>query len=467
MNSSKKIKVNSPYDNSLIKELNLLSEKEVFSILESAYKLHQKNSPLPPYERISILEKFVSLLEEKKTEIIHLSVREGGKPLVDSEVEINRAIEGVKLAIYSIGKLGGEEIPMNLNPASKNHIAFTQRHPCGVIVAISAFNHPINLIIHQVIPAVAIGAPVIVKPAETTPLTCFKLLDLLHQAGLKKTWAQAILCDTDIAEKLVTDPRVSYLSFIGSAKVGWYLRSKLSPGTRCTLEHGGSAPVILDTSADLTKALPALIKGGFYHAGQVCVSVQRVFIHKKIMASVCEKMISLSKRLKTGDPSKKTTDIGPLILEKELSRVDQWVQEAINEGAELLCGGKKISTSLYEPTLLKNPSLLSRVSTQEIFGPVICLYEYENIDNAINLANELPFSFQSAVFATDINLAFNTAKRLKGRCVLINNHTAFRVDWMPFGGSQQSGLGLGGIHHSMEDMCEEKLLVINIPGLHN
>ena len=180
MNSSRKIKVNSPYDNSLIKELDLLSEKEVFSILDTAYKIHQKNSPLPPYERINILEKFVLLLEKHKNEIINLSIKEGGKPLVDSEVEINRAIEGVKLAIYNIGRLGGEEVPMNLNPSSKDHIAFTQKHPCGVVVAISAFNHPINLIIHQVIPAVAVGAPVIVKPAETTPLTCFKLLDLLE-----------------------------------------------------------------------------------------------------------------------------------------------------------------------------------------------------------------------------------------------------------------------------------------------
>ena len=203
--------------------------------------------------------------------------------MIDSRIELARAVQGIREAANSIGQLTGHEIPMNLTTSSMNRMAFTTREPVGVVAAVSAFNHPFNLIVHQVIPGVAVGCPVIVKPALITPLSCLNLVSCLYEAGLPKEWVQVAICENSLAEKIVTDPRVSFLTFIGSGKVGWGLRSKLAPGARCALEHGGAAPVIVEADADIDDALPLLAKGGFYHAGQVCVSVQRIFVHEDIV----------------------------------------------------------------------------------------------------------------------------------------------------------------------------------------
>jgi acyl-CoA reductase-like NAD-dependent aldehyde dehydrogenase len=242
--------------------------------------------------------------------------------------------------------------------------------------------------------------------------------------------------------------------------VGWKLRNNLAPGADCALEHGGAAPVIVEPDADIDAILPGLVKGGYYHAGQVCVSVQRMFVHKKIMPEVKDKMVAMVTKLRVGDPVDKETEVGPLIKTGAIDRVDAWVKEAVGEGAELLCGGKKISDTCYEPTLLLNPSQKSKCSTEEIFGPVVCLYEYENYRDAIELANSVPFNFQASVYTANLDTALDCVKRLKARAVMVNEHTAFRVDWMPFGGAEMSGLGTGGIGYSMRDMCHEKLMVI-------
>lgn len=460
------LKVYSPFDNSLINELPLQRENEVESYLAIAYQLHKKNPQgLPAYQRIEILEKTAEILSKKSGELIKTAVLEGGKPYQDTKVEILRAINGVKLAAQSIGQLYGEEVPMGLTAASTNRMAFTTKESIGVVVAISAFNHPINLIVHQVATAVAAGCPVIVKPALTTPLSCIAFVDILKQAGLPEGWAQVIICSDEHAEKIATDKRVGYLTFIGSAKVGWYLRSKIAHGTRCAMEHGGVAPAIVDKTANIDELINPITKGAFYHAGQVCVSVQKVFVHKSLMAEFADKITEKAKSLIVGNPLNENTEVGPIILNKELVRVAEWVNEAINEGAKLLCGGKRISESCYEPTVLLNPNETSKVSTQEIFGPVVCLYEYENVDEVIEKINSLRYAFQASIFTNDINFALSNAKNINASAVMINDHTAFRVDWMPFGGRDESGLGVGGILHTMKEMTREKLIVFKSDGL--
>ncbi|MCP4042941.1 MAG: aldehyde dehydrogenase family protein, partial [Gammaproteobacteria bacterium] len=356
----------------------------------------------------------------------------------------------------------GETIPMGINAASAGKIAFTSREPIGVVVAVSAFNHPLNLISHQVGPAIAAGCPVIVKPAEDTPLSCFRFVEIVREAGLPDEWCQALLTSNlGVASQLVTDPRVAFLSFIGSAKVGWMLRSKLAPGTRCALEHGGAAPVIVAADADIEDALPKLLKGGLYHAGQVCVSVQRVYAHHTIARDLASKLAHGARELVIGDPTLPETEIGPLIRPVEVARVGHWVDEAIDDGAELLAGGKAVSDTVYECTVLFNPSFASKVSTQEIFGPVICVYSYAEINAAIEQANRLPYAFQASVFSKDIDFALRAYKRLDASAVMINDHTAFRVDWMPFAGLRESGLGVGGIPYTFLDMQIDKMMVIN------
>jgi acyl-CoA reductase-like NAD-dependent aldehyde dehydrogenase len=233
-------------------------------------------------ERIAILAKFKKLVEANQDKLVQQAIAEGGKPLMDTKVEVARAIGGIQVAIETIPHLLGREIPMRQNAASMNRMAYTYREAGGLVSAISAFNHPINLIIHQVIPAIAVGCPVVIKPASRTPLSCLSLIELLHQSGLPKEWCQAVVCSNEDAELLVTDRRLSFLTFIGSAKVGWALRSKLAAGANCALEHGGVAPVIVEADANIEEAVPLLVKAGFYHAGQVCVSVQRVYAHESL-----------------------------------------------------------------------------------------------------------------------------------------------------------------------------------------
>ena len=461
-----KLKILSPFDNHLISELEWDDAKKLEQMLATAYRLAgNPDHTLPVPQRIAILEKAANLVEERAEGFALKAAEEGGKPLIDSRVELNRAVQGIREAARSISQLTGHEIPMNLTDSSMNRMATTRREPIGVVAAVSAFNHPFNLIVHQVIPAVATGCPVIIKPSLTTPLSCFNLVNCLYEAGLPTEWCQILVCDNEVAEKLVTDSRVAFFSFIGSAKVGWHLRSKLAPGTRCTLEHGGAAPVIMDADADVKEALPLLAKGGFYHAGQVCVSVQRVFAHESIADAVANGLANLAAKLKVGDPMDATTEVGPLILEREVDRVAEWVEEARNVGAKVLAGGKKISNTCYAPTVLLNPPDEVKVSREEIFGPVVCVYTFKDRSEAIERANQIPYSFQAAVFTKDIGIALDSAKRLNAAAVMVNDHTAFRVDWMPFAGRKASGLGVGGILPTMQEMTEEKMIVFRSPGL--
>jgi acyl-CoA reductase-like NAD-dependent aldehyde dehydrogenase len=302
---------------------------------------------------------------------------------------------------------------------------------------------------------------VIIKPAADTPLSCLRFVEILREAGLPNGWCQAIVAaDNETAEKLVTDERVGFFSFIGSARVGWMLRSKLAPGTRCALEHGGAAPVILAEPYDHDLALAAILKGGFYHAGQVCVSVQRVYAPAADAASFAARLADAAKVLVVGAPEDATTEVGPLIRNAEVERVAEWVDEAVAAGAELLTGGEKLSDTCYAPTVLLNPPVDARVSTLEIFGPVVCVYAYDNIDAAAQQANALPVAFQSAVFSDDVDTAMHLYKALDASAVMINDHTAFRDDVMPFAGLRQSGLGIGGIPYTIEDMQIDKMMVV-------
>jgi acyl-CoA reductase-like NAD-dependent aldehyde dehydrogenase len=456
--------VRSPFDHALIRTIPRQSATEAEKMLQTALRLHrERDGWLEHYQRMAILKRLAGLVEAEAEDFAHLIALEGGKPLIDARVEVGRAVDGIFMAVQELSRvMRGEEIPMGLTAASRGRIAFTTCEPIGVVVALSAFNHPLNLIVHQVVPAIAVGCPVIVKPASATPLNCLRLCELIEQAGLPTGWCQPIVCNNAVAEKLVTDPHISFFSFIGSAEVGWRLRGRLAPGVRCALEHGGVAPVIVDETASLDLVIPSLLKGGFYHAGQVCVSVQRVYAHERIARDLAIGLANGAERLKVGAATDPETEVGPLISPAEVDRVHEWVTEAVARGAEILASGGKIGDTLYRPTVLFNPPDDCRVSTHEVFGPVICVYSYRDRHDAIQRANSLDFAFQAAVFTNDINAAFDTIKRLDASAVMVNDHTAFRVDWMPFGGRRASGYGIGGIGYTMHDMIQTKMAVIRM-----
>ncbi|WP_077002756.1 aldehyde dehydrogenase family protein [Variovorax sp. KK3] len=428
--------------------------------LALAARLHADRSQwLPPHERMGILRRLVPLLEGKRVHLARQISLEGGKPLVDALVEVDRAVDGVRNAVDVMRTEGGHEIPMGLTAASADRRAFTFHEPIGVVVAISAFNHPLNLIVHQVVPAVAVGCPVIVKPAPATPLSCLELADLLEQAGLPEGWCQVFLSsDTALAEALATDRRVAFLSFIGSARVGWHLRSKLPPGTRCALEHGGAAPCIVDRSADLGRLLEPLAKGSYYHAGQVCVSTQRIFVHRSLRDDFLERFAARVLALRTGDPALEETELGPLISPEEATRVEQWIGEAVASGATLV-GGGRLSPTTLRPSILVEPPPDAKVSSLEVFGPTTCVHAFDDLGQAIAAANGLPTAFQASIFTNDLNAALHAAERLDASAVMVNDHTAFRTDWMPFAGRRESGYGTGGIPWTMRDMSSRKMVV--------
>jgi len=453
-----KLDVTSPFDGRLLATVDTDSTDTVDAALSAAYDLFRdRSSWLSVPERVAILERTAALMEAQKDELAKLAASEGGKPLQDSLVEVTRAVDGVRLCVETLRGNPGEVIPVATTPATMGRIAFTQKEPVGVVVAVSAFNHPLNLIVHQVAPAIATGCPVVVKPAGDTPLSCLRFVELLRETGLPAAWCQAIIADTD--------SRVGFFSFIGSAKIGWMLRSKLAPGTRCALEHGGAAPVFLLDDFEFDATVASVLKGGFYHAGQVCVSVQRLFAPRQQSRSFAIALAKQANDLVVGDPGDQTTEVGPLIRAAEVGRVAEWVDEAVAAGAELLCGGKRLQSNCYAPTVLLDPPRDARVSTQEIFGPVICVYSYDDLTNAVAQANSLPTAFQAAIFGKDISHVMQLVQLIDASAIMINDHSAFRDDVMPFAGLRESGLGVGGIPYTMHDMQIDKMIVIKTAGV--
>lgn len=456
--------VRSPYGGEVIAEVEQADAALVDRVLARQTALFADRAQrLPHHERAAILRRAARLAESRLEDLALQVAREGGKPLTDARAEVARGVNGLELAAEEGIRIAGHEVPMRGTAAAAGRLAFTTREPRGLVAAVSAFNHPFNLVVHQVAPAVAAGCPVAIKPASATPLSCHALVDLLLEAGLPEDWAVVLPMPGRVAESLVTDPRIAFFSFIGSGEVGWGLRRKVADGVRCAMEHGGAAPLIVDEGADLEALVPKIVKGGYYHAGQVCVSVQRVFALRSVADELVERVRAEVAGLVTGDPTEAATQVGPLIEQGEADRVHEWVQEAVSAGARLVEGGQPMDNQCYAPTLLVDAPADTKVRTMEVFGPVMNISSVDTLDAAIAAANDVPFSFQASICTADVNRAMYAATRIDANAVMINDHTAFRVDWMPFGGRKVSGLGLGGIPHTLEEMTAEKLIVLPAP----
>ena len=459
------IEIENPFSGEVIAHVETAGKRHLSGLFETAGALYENRKGwLSVRERAEILGRAASIIEKRSDELAMQAALEGGKPYNDSKVEIYRAADSAKIAAETIRTGAGRVVPMGGDLYSANRTAFTQMEPAGVVAAISAFNHPLNLIVHQAGAAVAAGCPVIVKPARETPLSCIAFKDILVEAGLPPEWCRVVVTDTnETAEALATDARTAFLSFIGSSRVGWMLRSKLAPGTRCALEHGGAAPALVYPDANMELAASLLARGGFYHAGQVCVSTQRVFVTKEAGRRFMPLFKERAESMKVGDPALESTSVGPLIRPGEVSRVHEWVCEAADGGAEIICGGKPVGDRCYEPTILLNPPRAARVSAEEVFGPVVCVYEVDDMEDAIKQANALDVAFQSSVFTAGVGTALDAAGKLSASAVMVNDHTAFRIDGMPFAGLKKSGLGVGGIPHTIRDMSVEKMTVFHSP----
>ncbi len=456
--------VHSPSDGQLLTKVQEATDSDVSLLLRETAAAQTAVSSLRPYERAQILRTVAQRLREREREFSFIIASEGGKPLRDALVEARRAAATLELCAEEALRLEGDVIPMERTPAGKDHIAFTLRDPIGAVLAISAFNHPLNLIAHQVGCAVGAGCAVVLKPAPATPICAAKLRELFLEAGFPVAGLRVVNTEVRRVQTLAADPCFGYVSFIGSARVGWDLRKLLAPGTRLSLEHGGHAPAIVRGDADLDQAVAALLKGAFYHAGQVCISTQAVFVHESLMAPFVEKFRRAAEGLIVGPALNEETDVGPLIRPAEVDRLRRWIDEAISAGA-VLVSGNRVSGGQGQylaPTILRDVPRSAQLMTEEAFGPVVCVNSYVDEDELLDWINRSEYVFEAALFTRDLTRALQIARCISTMTFVINNHTAFRVDQMPFGGHKKSGLGMGGVRFAMEEMTRLKQIIIKL-----
>ena len=461
-----KIEIRSPYDDQIVGEVSSTRAEEANAMLERAARLARDRRHRPSKQkRIALLENAAAIIKTRSDEIVRTAVLEGGKPITDVKAELAMGAAAIRDAVAELHTDDGRAIPMGLTPSSEGRLAFTTREPIGAVLAISAFNHVFANIMFQVVPALAAGCPIVIKPASKTPLTCLAILAAFKEAGVEEGQLQVALCNGETVAKLAADERAAFVHFIGSAAVGWKLRANLAPGSTCSLEHGGAAPVIVDEAARVDEVVPLLVRGGFYHAGQVCVSVQRVFAHTAIYDRLVAGLKAKAAEVIVGDPLEPATQMGPLIGESQANRIESLVAEARQAGAELLIGGERLGKTMYAPTILLNPPRDAKVSAEEVFGPIICVYRCKDIDDAIERANEVPFAFNASVMSQDIDACLHAASRLSATTVLVNDQTAFRTTGMPFAVRRRSGLGIGGVIETIRSMAPEKLIVLKSAAL--
>jgi acyl-CoA reductase-like NAD-dependent aldehyde dehydrogenase len=400
-----------------------------------------------------------SKIEERAEELAQLIMKEAGKPISYARNEIARCITTVETAATEVVRFTGEMVPLDFG-AGEGKTAFTKRYPMGPVACITPFNFPLNLVLHKVAPAIAVGSPVVVKPAPQSPLSTYALAALMEEVGFPAGAMNVLVCDIPIAEKLVRDERMAMLSFTGSEMVGWHLKN-IAGRKKVTLELGGNASVIIDESADLKDAAKKVAVGSFIYAGQICISTQRIFVVEKVFEEFKNLLISEVGKLKTGDPSDDKVLVGPIIDTGHVDRIDSWVKEAVSAGAELLCGGGIISreNNTYAPTLITNTDNSMKVACAEAFGPIAILERVDDFEDGIRKTNDSNFGLQAGLFTNDFSNVKLSHELLEVGGIMVNNIPGFRIDSMPYGGIKGSGLGREGIKYAMEDMTEMRLMV--------
>ncbi|WP_313597152.1 aldehyde dehydrogenase family protein [Psychrobacter sanguinis] len=414
---------------------------------------------LKPYQKQRILLDCVAKFTERFDEFTEALIAEGGKPEAAAKAEVKRLIATFQFAADAVTTVPeGEVLPLDATEASAGYRGFSKRVPIGLCGFISPFNFPLNLVAHKIAPAIAAGCPFILKPASYTPIGALMIADVLAETDLPEGAFSILPMSSKVADVLVTDERIKLLSFTGSDKVGWDMKARAGK-KKVVLELGGNAAVMIEPDVDLEKALPRVITGGYSQAGQVCISVQRVLIHKDIYQSVKDKLVTLAKEVKSGDPSQADVVIGPMIDKGELERIQQWIDEAVEEGATLLCGGE-VDGLVMNATILENVSHESKLYKDEAFGPVMILEAYDDFDKGIELANDSRFGLQVGVYSSSINKAMQAWDHIEAGGVIINDVPTFRVDNMPYGGVKDSGFGREGVKYAIEDMTEIRLMVV-------
>ncbi len=438
------------------------TEAQYEEAVEAAVAAFEVTRKLPAYERGRILREISAGIKSRREEIGRIIATEAGKPIRDALVEVDRAVLTFRLGAEEAERMTGELIPLDLMPASKDRIGITRRFPIGPIAGISPFNFPLNLAAHKIAPAIASGNPIVLKPPSKDPLTMLAVAEIIEAAGAPAGSVSILPMTRELGDRMVADPRFKLLTFTGSPSVGWRMKERAGK-KKVVLELGGNAGVIIDKSADLDWAVRRCLVGAFTYAGQVCISVQRMFVHEDVWDAFMDKFVAGAAALKMGDPLDPTTDLGPMVDATAAGRTQRWVDEAVAMGGKLLLGGTADGT-FFPPTILTDVPLSAQVCSNEAFAPLVVAFPFRDFGEAIARVNDSSFGLQTGVFTNDLAGAWRAFADLEVGGVIVNDVPTYRIDHMPYGGVKDSGLGREGLRWAIEDMTEIRIMVLAQPS---
>lgn len=451
--------ISSPWDDRTVGAVPVVGPDAARAAIDAA--ADAMRSSLPAFERALVLDRASADIRDRREEFARLLALEAGKPFKQALVEVDRCVQTLTFSAAEARTLAGRGIPMDAHPSGTGHKGFTIRVPIGVIAAITPFNFPLNLAAHKVGPAIAAGCGAVLKPATRVPLTAIELVRTLHRAGLPPAWLSVVVGPAkEISDVFVEDPRVRMITFTGSSEVGWGLVAR-APRKRVALELGNSTPLIVCADADLAAAAASAAISGYAFAGQSCISVQRVIVDRRVHDPFLERLEAAAAKQRVGDPLDPETDVGPVITPEDRARISEWIEEAVEAGAERLAGGTTDNGHL-RPVVLDSVDTELRVWKREVFGPVIAIRAFDDLDEAIDLANGTEYGLQAGIFTRDLNTAFAAMERLEFGGVTVNEAPTFRVDQMPYGGTKGSGNTREGPHFAVREMTEERTIVLRL-----
>lgn len=455
----KSTKVKNPYSGDTVAKVFLADGDFLDMSVESAQKGFQISRQLSAFERYDLLMKVAKLIEKNQNDLARTIMQENGKPVRFAKNEVERAKLTFTWAAEEARRMNGEFLPLDVAPQTKGYFGISRRFPLGIILGITPFNFPLNLVAHKIAPAIASGNSIILKPATQTPISAIKLGKILQESGMPHGVVNILPCTGKVAEQLVKDGRIKKLSFTGSAKIGWYLKS-ICGKKRITLELGGNAAAIVEDDVKYAEIIPRLVLGSFAFAGQTCISIQRIYVKDSIFDDFIPQFIDeLTKSAIYGDPSDEKTMVGPMIDLDAAKRAESWVNEAIKNGAKLLAGGNR-TKNILQPTVLTKTQFDMKVVCEEIFAPVIVIEPFHDFKEAIKMVNNSHYGLQAGVFTNNLEKIQMAYTALDVGGVIINDYPTFRIDPMPYGGSKDSGMGREGLKYAIEEMTELKLLVV-------
>ncbi len=452
------LKVLDKYSGEVATVVAMADSSVIDSAIAASVKAAEPMAKMAAYERQAVLDHCVKRFRERFDELAEALCIEAGKPIKDAQGEVTRLIDTFRIAAEESTRIGGEVIPMDISPRAKGYTGMSKRVPIGPCSFISPFNFPLNLAAHKVAPAIAAGCPFVLKPASLTPIGAIIIGEVLAETNLPEGAFSILPCRRDGAALFTEDDRLKLLSFTGSPDVGWALKARAGKKP-VVLELGGNAACVVDHDSDIEDAVSRIVFGAFYQSGQSCIGVQRIYVHENIYAEFKEKMVAATKALKMGDPKDPETFIGPMISVNEATRLDNWVQEAVAGGADLLCGGKR-DGAMLEATLLEGVGTNQNIRDEEAFGPVAILDSFNDFNAVLKDINTSKFGLQAGIFTRDLYKAQKAWDTLEVGGVVIGDVPSWRVDHMPYGGVKDSGIGREGIRYAIEDMTELRLMVI-------